>query len=66
MLDHPWLNMKPNYEYTMSEETFTSWKLKKKIMGDDDDKEEVKQMSELCTSEEEHFGADSEDYMEGD
>jgi serine/threonine protein kinase len=59
MLSHPWLNMPSNYDTSMDEAEFQKMMLRAKLMGGTDQAE--KEMSELCESEDDLFGADSED-----
>lgn len=56
MLDHPWLNMKSNYNTNYSEAEKQKIALRSKLQQDS-----KKEMSELCDSDDEVFGADSED-----
>ncbi len=64
MLDHPWLNMPPVYEYTMNQTEVDKMVLKSKLGGDE--QEAAKEMSELCPSDDDLYGADSEEILEND
>ncbi len=63
MLKHPWLNMKSNYDTAMDEAEFQKMMLRAKLMGKDE-QDTGKAMSELCDSEDDMFGADSEDNVQ--
>ena len=60
MLDHPWLNMKPNYDYLLSERDYQVMMLKNKLTTEPS-MEDNKEMSELGDSDNDLFLADYSD-----
>jgi serine/threonine protein kinase len=60
MLDHPWLDMKSNYEYLLNDRDYQVMILKNKLTTEPS-AEENKEMSELGESEVDLFYADFED-----
>lgn len=59
MLDHPWLNMESNYEYSLNERDYQVMMLKSKL-SQEPLVEDNKEMSELGESDNDLFNADYE------
>jgi hypothetical protein len=58
MLDHPWLDMKSNYDYLLSERDYQVMMLKNKLTNEPS-MEDNKEMSELGDSDHDLFLADN-------
>ena len=63
MLEHPWLNMEPNYDYKFTKKEYEKLQFKKEMQKNQVDPfaEDAKlEMGELIDSDPELYGGDSE------
>ena len=61
MLQHPWLNLKDNYDFRLTKRQIESMLLKKDTVKQGSDDRDDREMNELIESDPEIYAGDSED-----